>query len=77
MFGETAHDERLRRRMSELIDEEHALERQVAFALEPNRLEDIAGELDRCWDLLCRRNARSAAEPDTDHGLISRFGGSR
>ena len=53
-------DEDLRHRITELVDEEHHLERA--------RLDALGVELDRTWDLLRRREARRRAgqDPDTE-----------
>lgn len=60
MFGEAVRDGHVPRRVSELIDEEHALESDLALALEPYRLEHIAAHLDQSWGLLRERNTRGA-----------------
>jgi hypothetical protein len=63
-------DEGLRHRITELVEEEHQLERaHVGTALsdeEKARLERINVDLDRCWDLLRQRDARRAAGQDPD-----------
>jgi hypothetical protein len=63
-------DEELRHRITELVDEEHRLERaHVGQALsdeEKAKLDRIQVDLDRCWDLLRQRDARRAAGQDPD-----------
>ncbi|SDF53940.1 DUF2630 family protein [Pseudonocardia oroxyli] len=63
-------DEGLRHRITELVDEEHRLERaHVGTPLsdeEKARLDQINVDLDRCWDLLRQRDARRAAGQDPD-----------
>jgi len=58
------------RRISELVDDEHALERAHAgtppSAEEVARLEAIEVALDQCWDLLRQRRARRDAGQDPD-----------
>jgi len=65
-----ADDAELRHRITELVDEEHRLERaHVGQALgedEQARLRQINVDLDRCWDLLRQRDARRAAGLDPD-----------
>ncbi|GAA1873138.1 DUF2630 family protein [Pseudonocardia ailaonensis] len=65
-----ADDAELRHRITELVDEEHRLERaHVGKALdeeEQSRLRQINVDLDRCWDLLRQRDARRAAGLDPD-----------
>ena len=68
------------RHLSELAEEEHALERGLALPLEPHRLEDVTAELDQCWDLLRQRRGReqygenpdrtSARDPSTVEGYL-------
>ena len=65
-------DEDLRHRITELVDEEHHLERaHIGRRLsddERTRLDALGVELDRTWDLLRRREARRRAgqDPDTE-----------
>ncbi|GAA4544790.1 DUF2630 family protein [Pseudonocardia xishanensis] len=63
-------DEELRHRITELVEEEHRLERaHVGKALsdeEKAALDRINVDLDRCWDLLRQRDARRAAGQDPD-----------
>ncbi|MCE0761851.1 DUF2630 family protein [Pseudonocardia kujensis] len=63
-------DADLRHRITELVEEEHRLERShIGKALsddEKARLDRIAVDLDRCWDLLRQRDARRAAGQDPD-----------
>jgi len=63
-------DRDLTARISELVDEEHRLERaHVGRPLtdgEQARIDALAVELDRCWDLLRQRRARRASGEDPD-----------
>ena len=65
-------DEDLRHRITELVDEEHHLERaHIGRRLsddERAHLDALGVELDRTWDLLRRREARRRAgqDPDTE-----------
>lgn len=58
------------RRISELVDDEHALERAHAgtppLDEEVARLQAIEIALDQCWDLLRQRRARRDAGQDPD-----------
>ncbi len=58
------------RRISELVDDEHALERAHAGTPpsdeEVARLQAIEIALDQCWDLLRQRRARRDAGQDPD-----------
>jgi len=60
----------LRHRISELVEEEHRLERAHAGRRitdeERARLDALGVELDRTWDLLRRRDARRRAGQDPD-----------
>ena len=62
------------RRISELTDEEHQLERShVGEPLEERelaRLKDIEVALDQCWDLLRQRRARRSAGADPDEAQV-------
>ena len=65
-------DAQLRHRITELVEEEHRLERAHAGRRladdERARLDALGVELDRTWDLLRRRDARRRAgqDPDTE-----------
>jgi hypothetical protein len=63
-------DAELHHRINELVEEEHRLERahigQRLSADERARLDALAVELDRTWDLLRRREARRRAGLDPD-----------
>ena len=63
-------DAQLRHRISELVDEEHHLERaHVGRRLsddEKARLDALGVELDQTWDLLRRREARRRAGQDPE-----------
>ena len=58
------------RRINELAEEEHRLERaHTGTALgddEMRRLRDVEVALDQCWDLLRQRRARRSAGNDPD-----------
>jgi hypothetical protein len=58
------------RRIQELADEEHALERAhegtAPSRAERDRLRGIEVSLDQCWDLLRQRRARRDAGQDPD-----------
>lgn len=64
------NDREITARISELVDEEHRLERgHVGQALsedEQARMRILNGELDRCWDLLRQRRARREMGQDPD-----------
>ncbi|MEU4160634.1 DUF2630 family protein [Actinoplanes sp. NPDC026670] len=58
-------------RISELVDEEHKLRRQLSDGKissdeEHTRLKDLEESLDQCWDLLRRRRAARDAGHDPD-----------
>jgi hypothetical protein len=58
-------------RISELVDEEHKLRRQLSEGAissdeEHSRLKDLEESLDQCWDLLRRRRAARDAGHDPD-----------
>ncbi|GAY08404.1 DUF2630 family protein [Pseudonocardia sp. N23] len=63
-------DAPLRHQITELVEEEHRLERaHVGKALdgdEKSRLDALGVELDRLWDLLRQRDARRRAGQDVD-----------
>jgi hypothetical protein len=65
-----ADDRDIRHHISELVEEEHRLERaHIGKPLseeEQARLQRINVELDRLWDLLRQRDARRAAGEDPD-----------
>jgi hypothetical protein len=65
-----ADDRDIRHHISELVEEEHRLERaHIGKPLseeEQARLQRINVELDRLWDLLRQREARRAAGEDPD-----------
>jgi Protein of unknown function (DUF2630) len=58
-------DKQISGRISELIDEEHKLER-AGHEPDHERMKAIEVELDTCWDLLRQRRARRAAGEDPD-----------
>ncbi|SDT61761.1 DUF2630 family protein [Actinoplanes derwentensis] len=58
-------------RISELVDEEHTLRRQLSEGAistdeEHTRLKDLEESLDQCWDLLRRRRAARSSGHDPD-----------
>jgi hypothetical protein len=63
-------DRQITHRITELVDEEHQLERaHVGQALsedEQARMAALSVELDQCWDLLRQRRARKSAGQDPD-----------
>ena len=67
-------DADLVRRINELADEEHRLERShAAQALsddERERLRGIEVALDQCWDLLRQRRARRSTGLDPDEATV-------
>ena len=67
-------DGELVRRISELADEEHRLERSEVgegpSAQELERLKAIEVALDQCWDLLRQRRARRRAGQDPDAAAV-------
>jgi Protein of unknown function (DUF2630) len=62
------------RRISALVDDEHALERAHAGTPpsdeEVARLQAIEVALDQCWDLLRQRRARRDAGQDPDDAQV-------
>ena len=67
-------DSELVRRIGELADEEHALERsltaEAASDGDRQRLADLEVALDQCWDLLRQRRARRDAGVDPDSATV-------
>lgn len=63
-------DSELVRRIGELTEEEHRLERSHAGeglgSVDLERLKGIEGALDQCWDLLRQRRARRDGGLDPD-----------
>jgi hypothetical protein len=67
-------DETLSARIERLVEEEHSLrsreERdnsdEAALAADKARLDEVAVELDRCWDLLRQRRALRSAGADPE-----------
>lgn len=60
-------------RISELVEEEHALERSgVADGNDEDRarLESLEVALDQCWDLLRQRRARRQSGQDPDEAQV-------
>jgi hypothetical protein len=62
------------RRITQLADEEHRLERShVGEGLsdeELERLRSLEVALDQCWDLLRQRRARRSAGQDPDEAVV-------
>ena len=62
------------RRISALVEDEHALERAHAGPPpsdeEVRRLQEIEVALDQCWDLLRQRRARRNAGEDPDGAQV-------
>jgi hypothetical protein len=65
-------DQELINRISELVDEEHRLERtgEELSAGDADRLRALEVQLDQCWDLLRRRRARRRAGDDPDSAEV-------
>ena len=67
-------DTELVRRINQLADEEHRLERSHAAQPLPDddhaRLREIEIALDQCWDLLRQRRARRAIGEDPDEAAV-------
>jgi len=68
--GCSVDDTEVVRRITELADEEHRLERshtgEPLGDTELARMKDIEVALDQCWDLLRQRRARRSAGEDPD-----------
>ena len=63
------------RRINELADEEHRLERASGGAgglddADHARLQELEVALDQCWDLLRQRRARRSAGADPDEAEV-------
>jgi hypothetical protein len=67
-------DTEIVRRINELADEEHRLERSHAAdglgADEQARLHGLEVALDQCWDLLRQRRARRSSGLDPDDAAV-------
>ena len=63
-------DKQVLNRIGDLVEEEHALERQaLGQGLDDDqeaRLHEVEIQLDQCWDLLRQRRARRDAGQDPD-----------
>jgi hypothetical protein len=67
-------DESISARIERLVAEEHGLrakeerdsDDEAALAADKTRLDEVAVELDRCWDLLRQRRALRSAGVDPD-----------
>ena len=60
------------RRISQLVDEEHQLERTGDGLSDDQsaRLQQVEIALDQCWDLLRQRRARRSAGVDADGAAV-------
>lgn len=69
-------DTSILRTISELVDEEHQLERSGTGLSDDQteRLRDVEVALDQCWDLLRQRRARRAAGTDPDDATVRSAG---
>jgi hypothetical protein len=67
-------DKQVLGRIGDLVEEEHALERQATGeGLDEGqqaRLRDLEVQLDQCWDLLRQRRARRDAGQDPDIAAV-------
>jgi Protein of unknown function (DUF2630) len=67
-------DKQLLDRIGDLVEEEHALERQaLGQGLDDDqeaRLHEVEIQLDQCWDLLRQRRARRDAGQDPESAQI-------
>ncbi len=68
------NDQEVLEHITKLVDEEHGLRAKVGtgVALDDTareRMQQIEVQLDQCWDLLRRREAREefGQDPDTEH----------
>jgi hypothetical protein len=72
--GTRMDDNEIVRRIGELTDEEHRLERTHAgeplTADDHERLQSLEVALDQCWDLLRQRRARRNAGQDPDEAKV-------
>jgi hypothetical protein len=67
-------DKQVLDRIGDLVEEEHALERQaLGQGLDDDqeaRLHEVEIQLDQCWDLLRQRRARRDAGQDPDSAQV-------
>jgi Protein of unknown function (DUF2630) len=67
-------DRQLLGRIGDLVEEEHALERQAASngldGDQQDRLRHLEVQLDQCWDLLRQRRARREAGLDPNDAQV-------
>ena len=67
-------DKQVLDRIGDLVEEEHALERQATGEGldqdQQDRLRDLEVQLDQCWDLLRQRRARRNAGQDPDSAAV-------
>ena len=76
------NDKKIFQKISELVDEEHRLENDVAKAGgNAGRVREVAEQLDLCWDLLRQRRAKrefgadaASAEP-REVNVVERYSG--
>jgi hypothetical protein len=68
------NDAEVIRRIGALVDEEHALEREVGTrgpdSESAARLQEVEVALDQCWDLLRQRRARREMGQDPDDAQV-------
>jgi hypothetical protein len=68
------NDKQVLDRIGDLVQEEHALERQaLGQGLDDDqqtRLHEVEVQLDQCWDLLRQRRARRDAGQDPDSAQV-------
>ena len=67
-------DRQVMNRIGDLVEEEHALERQATGEgldeAQQARLHEVEVALDQCWDLLRQRRARRNAGQDPDSAAV-------
>ncbi|MGH3369633.1 MAG: DUF2630 family protein [Nocardioidaceae bacterium] len=67
-------DHEIVKRISDLADEEHQLERshtgEGLSAEKIERMQEVEVALDQCWDLLRQRRARRSAGQDPDEAMV-------
>jgi hypothetical protein len=68
------NDDQVIARISDLVDEEHQLERTIqeegTSEESADRLRRLEVALDQCWDLLRQRRARRASGEDPDEAEV-------
>ncbi len=74
-MGNMTEDANIHSTINALVDEEHALRNSGEVAGDPakrERLKQVEGQLDQCWDLLRQRQARrELGEPTSEAHLRS------